>query len=336
MEMKDGYPSRILITGGHEIGGIGSFAEGLRAGFAEFGIPVEVAPPGQVLRRWRDLRNPRVLKILSTTAVFAAPLARRAICMAHGVPRAGEQGWVRLLLIVASFKLANRCSGVQLVSVSHYTAATLRAIFNVKTDCVVHNPAKPIYLEPFTAPARERSYVTYVGRLIAAKNLHRILPAVRDLLNETPGLRMCIVGEGEMRGDLESIVAGDPRFEFKGAPDDKTVRDCLRRTRVFVSGNEVEGFGIAFLEAMTQGCNVVMPASGGGLEIAPELIGCRIFPFSVSFAREAVGAALRQALTAPPVGVSLSAFSVGQTAAAYLSTDARFSARGIFQTEVGR
>jgi glycosyltransferase involved in cell wall biosynthesis len=334
--MKDGYPSRILITGGHEIGGIGSFAEGLRAGFAEYGIPVEIEPPARVFRRWRDLSNPRVLKILSTTAVFAAPLARRAVCMAHGVPRADVQGWARLLSIIASYKLANRCSGAQLVSVSHYTAATLRAIFNVRTDAVVHNPAKPIYLEDPGEGAAERSLVTYVGRLCAAKNLHRILPAIRDLLDETPGLRMCIVGEGEQREELESIVSGDARFEFKGAPDDNAVRDCLRRTRIFVSGNEVEGFGIAYLEAMTQGCNVVMPASGGGLEIAPELIGCRIFLFSVSFAREAVGAALRQALVASSPPASLAAYSARKTAAAYLAADARFNAQGIFQPQASQ
>src|SRR5208282_446138 len=107
----------------------------------------------------------------------------------------------------------------------------------------------------------------------AAKNLHRILPAVRDLLDETPGLLMCIIGQGEQRADLEAMTGGDPRFQFIGSPDDGTVREWLRRTRVFVSGNEMEGFGIAYLEAMTQGCNVVMPASGGGLEIAPEAIG---------------------------------------------------------------
>lgn len=327
-KLKHENPSRILITGGREIGGIDSFAEGLRAGFAEFGIPVEIVSPARVFRRWRDLRNPRVLKILSTMAVFAAPMARRAICVAHGVPRADAQGWARLLSIIASFKLANLCRGAQLVSVSHYTAATLQAIFNVRSDAVVHNPAKPIYLEGDTGPPRERCYVTYVGRLKAAKNLHRVLPAIRDVLDETPGLRMCIVGEGEQRAELEAMTGGDPRFEFKGTPDDNAVRAWLRRSKVFVSGNQVEGFGIAYLEAMTQGCNVVMPACGGGLEIAPELIGRNIFLFSASFAREAVAAALRQALLAEPACAPLNAYRARKTAVGYLAADACFGNRG--------
>ena len=192
--MKYEYPSRILITGGREIGGVSSFAEGLKAGFEELGIAVEVVAPSSMLARWRELRDPRILKILSTSALFAAPIARRAICMAHGVPQASSQGWLRLAAIIGSYKLANLCSGAQTISVSHYTAASLQAIFNVRSDAVVHNPVKPIYLEQNCDAPHERCYVTYVGRLTAAKNLHRILPAVGDLLDETPGLRMCIIG----------------------------------------------------------------------------------------------------------------------------------------------
>jgi len=323
-KMNSAYPSKVLITGGREIGGIGSFAEGLRSGFSSLGIPAEIVPPSGILTRSRQLRDPAILKILSTTAVFAAPFARRVICMAHGVPRADYQGWARMISIIGSYKLTNLCRGAHLVSVSHYTKATLQAIFNVRTDAVVHNPVKPLYLESASSPPSDRRYLTYVGRLIRAKNLHRILPAVREVLDENPGLRMCIVGEGEQRSELEAIVEGDVRFEFKGAPDDLHVRAWLRRSKVFVSGNEVEGFGIVFLEAMTQGCNVVMPASGGGLEIAPELIGRNIFPFSASFAREDVARALRAALRAEPVSAPFACSSVRETALAFLAADARF------------
>ena len=95
--MKPEFPSKVLITGGHEIGGVRSFAEGLRAGFTELGIPVEIVSPSRILLLWRELRDPRILKILSTSAVFAAPFARRAICMAHGVPQAISQGLLRML-----------------------------------------------------------------------------------------------------------------------------------------------------------------------------------------------------------------------------------------------
>ena len=264
--MKYEVPTRVLITGGHEIGGVASFAEGLRSGFTELGIPVSVISPAQAFLRCRDLSDPRILKILSTTAIFAAPIGRRAICMAHGVPLASAQGWGRMAAIVASHKLANLFTGVQVVAVSHYTAAVLRSVFATRCDAVIHNPLKPLYLESGIPWPEGRCYVTYVGRLIAAKNLHRMIPAIRDLLDEAPQLRACIVGEGTMRAELQALVNGDPRFEFKGTPDDAAVRAILRRTRIFVSGHELEGFGITYLEAISQGCVVAMPA-GGGLKL---------------------------------------------------------------------
>ena len=322
--MNSSHPSSVLITGGREIGGIRSFAEGLRAGFNELGIPVEIVSPERILRDWRRLRDTRILKILSTSAVFAAPFARRAICMAHGVPQAGAKGWPRMLEIVASYKLANICSGTQLVSVSHYTAATLRAVFDVTSNAVIHNPAKDIYLEPYDGPQRERCYLTYVGRLTAAKNLDRILPAMRDLADETPGLKICIIGEGEQRARLEAIAAGDARVEFKGAPGDLSVREWLRRTRVFVSGNVAEGFGITYLEALTQGCIVAMPASGGGLEISPENVGFSVQVLPLSLGRSEVLAALRRALKETARSVQTASFAAKAVAERYLQVDSGF------------
>jgi hypothetical protein len=76
--MKRAYPSRILITGGHEVGGVSTFAEALGEGFNALGISAEIVSPSLIFARWRDLRDPRVLKILSTAAVFAPPSAGRA------------------------------------------------------------------------------------------------------------------------------------------------------------------------------------------------------------------------------------------------------------------
>lgn len=322
--MSGAYPQKVLISGGREVGGVSSFAESLRAGFVKRNIEVEVVSPAQIFRRQRELRDPAILKILSTTAVFAAPLARRAICMAHGVPRADYQGYRKLAAIIASFRLANRCSGVQLVSVSHFTAATLRAVFGVRTDAVIHNPVKSLFLERFE-PSNGRFYITYAGRLIAAKNPHRILPAVRELLDENPGLRACIIGEGELRIDLEKIAAGDPRFEFKGAPDDYSLRESLRRTKVFVSGNEVEGFGITYLEALTQGCVVAMPACGGGLEIAPDDIGGTVQLFPLSWNQAEVLNTLRRALRQSPKSLCARHFTIEAATEKYLKLDSEMA-----------
>ncbi|SRR6266851_883254 len=322
--MTLGVPSRVLITGGREVGGLTAFAEGLSEGFTALGIPSEVISPNEIFKRWRDLRDPNILKILSTTAVFAAPVARRAICVAHGVPRADAQGWVRMVAILGSFRLANFCSEARLVAVSDYNAIHLRSIFNLTVNATIHNSLKPLFLETFDRAAQHRNYITYVGRLHPVKNLPRVLPAIRDLLRETPGLRACFIGDGEQRAELENVVKGDSNFEFKGSLESAGVRDWLRRTRVFISACETEAFGISYLEALSQGCSVVMPACGGGLEIAPELIGTRVHLLPLSFDRNETLAALRRALGPKCEPMTFAAYEAKVIAQAYLSLDMHF------------
>jgi glycosyltransferase involved in cell wall biosynthesis len=238
-------PSKILISGGMPAGGIASFAEGLHCGFAALGIPSEVIQPTRILARQRDLRNPDVLKILSTTAVFVTPFSRRTICVAHGFPRADVQGWIKLLGIITTYKLANRSA--LLVAVSHYTALHLRTIFGLRVDAVIHNPLGAPFMEDLCGEEPQREYITYVGRLHPSKRLDIIFPAIRSLVEEVPDLRACIIGDGELRGALEEAAQGNSRIEFKGPLPPIEVRGWLRRTKVFVSGCETEAFGLTYL-----------------------------------------------------------------------------------------
>jgi glycosyltransferase involved in cell wall biosynthesis len=333
-------PERVLISGGREAGGVRSYAEALHTGFLSLGIPAEIVAPSQLALRWRDLWDCRALKILSTKAVLLAPISRRAVCMAHGIPCVAHSGWLKTLGVLASLELANSSPGTQLVAVSDYSALHLHVIFNLRLDGVIRNPMQSVFLDPIaSSPASleadwaSRNAITYAGRLHPAKNVDRLLPAMRDLLDEYPRLRAWIIGSGSARASLERMAAGDSRVEFLGALPPLELRARLRRTKVFISGTPTEALGIAYLEALSQGCAVAMPASGGGLEIAPELIGSRIQLFSSSMARAAIIGALRKALAASHGEDTLPAYSPRAVAEAYLATDVRFSAKGKFRAE---
>jgi glycosyltransferase involved in cell wall biosynthesis len=122
---------------------------------------------------------------------------------------------------------------------------------------------------------------------------------------------------------MDSEVNGDPRFALTGPLTSSEVRAWLRRTRVFVSGCETEALGIGYLEALSQGCNVVMPACGGGIEIAPSAIGTAIHLYAGSKSRD-VADALRRGLPTQPADVPLDGYSPSKVAEAYLKEDARF------------
>lgn len=327
------HPSKVLICGGKPAGGVASYAQALGQGFAERGIAVEVISSASILRRPAELRDPAILKILSLAAVFAAPFARRAICIAHGFPCAAYQGWIRTLAILGSFRLANVGRGAQLVAVSDYSAIHLRSIFNLRVDAVIRNPVLPIFLEDTSASNKKREAITYVGRLHPSKNVHRLLPALQDVLDENDGLHAWIIGDGHMRADLQTMAAGDKRIEFLGVLSPAEVRDRLSRSRVFVSANPTEPFGIVYLEALSQGCSVAMPASGGGLEIATELLGDQIQLFSSSLDRASIATALQRALRTSSSIPALNSHSASEVARAYLAVDARFTSAGVFPRE---
>jgi glycosyltransferase involved in cell wall biosynthesis len=312
---------KALLTGGREVGGISTFALALADGFKALGYGAEVISPRSVLGRRRELGDPAVLKILSTEAVFAAPFARRAICVAHGFPRPHSCGWRRTLAILASLKLANYSPGCRLAAVSDYVAAHLRGVYGLRVDAVIRNPLQLMFFEPWEQPAdrtTERRYLTYAGRLVPDKNLHRLLPTMRRLLEEDPALRICVIGDGPQRRELVALAEGDARVEFTGSLSSREVRARLRQTRVFVSGNELEPLAIVYMEALSQGCALAMPACGGGIEIAPELIGSRIFLLPLSFAPPQVLETLRRAAAAPVAEPCLSAYRPADVARAYL------------------
>jgi len=329
-------PDKVLLTGGHEVGGLQVFAEAMREGFADLGILGQIVRPHALAGRWSELRSRRVLKILSTEAILLAPLARRSICVAHSTLSARDRGWANSLAKLLSYRLANWRSSAQLIAVSDYVAQHLNDVFDVRVDGVIRDPIDNFFLESCSDNPEQRSYITFIGRLVRCKNVHKLLPAICSLLDEYPNLRCCIVGDGPERSVLEKTFLDYSRIEFTGTRERDFVRKQLRRSRIFVSGAANEGFGITYLEALSQGCSVVMPASGGGLEIALKHIGSGIYLMPISLERGAVLSALRTALHSNPVPFPLQEHTPTAVASAYLQLDRSFSAGTILSAEAAK
>ena len=97
-------------------------------------------------------------------------------------------------------------------------------------------------------------------------------------------------------GEYISLNASWYHEQREGGYMQLKVRDVLAKTKVFFSGCETEALGIGYIEALTQGSNVVMPNAGGGLEIAHELLGKRVFTYRLDMGFKTVYEALDIAL----------------------------------------
>lgn len=113
--------------------------------------------------------------------------------------------------------------------------------------------------------------VMSVGRLQRRKGHDLMIEALASLRDLTPRLRYVIVGDGDERGRLESLVRAhrlDDRVRFEGEVAPRDLSSYFAACDVFampnrVDGVDVEGFGIVFLEAAACGRPVIGGNSGG-------------------------------------------------------------------------
>lgn len=116
--------------------------------------------------------------------------------------------------------------------------------------------------------AGDAPLVVTVGRLVHDKGHAVLLRAFRQLLSHQADARLCIVGDGPVRDELETL-AGQlgiaERVELRGTVFPTT--DVLSRADLFVFPSLEEPQGLAVLEAFAAGVPVVASRTGGIVEM---------------------------------------------------------------------
>ncbi len=168
---------------------------------------------------------------------------------------------------------------------------------------VVPVPVEPSGpLVPFDQ--RDVAAITYAANP-TKKGLDRVLAAWRRVRDErerdgAPGSYGELVIAGTSAAQLELaglIAAGEPGVRVVGVLPEHEFRALLRRARVFVCAPRREDYGIAQLEALADGCQLVTTAAPGpyvALPIAREL--------DARLVGDDLAAALRAALDDPLPG----------------------------------
>lgn len=124
----------------------------------------------------------------------------------------------------------------------------------------------------------DRSVVLTVGRLQARKGHARLIAALPGIIERVPNALYAIVGEGEMRSELEAMVASRglaQHVQFLGELRDDELRSCFQQCDLFALPNvqiqgDFEGFGMVLVEAQACGKPVVAGRSGGTSETMRE------------------------------------------------------------------
>jgi glycosyltransferase involved in cell wall biosynthesis len=115
--------------------------------------------------------------------------------------------------------------------------------------------AVPNGVEEYFTPGGERSsspLVLAVGRFAPVKRVHLVLEAAAEARRTVPELRLRLVGDGPLAGELRSWVAANNAaewIEFAGYVDRRDLPDEYRRAWVVLSASLAEGWGLSLTEA---------------------------------------------------------------------------------------
>ena len=119
--------------------------------------------------------------------------------------------------------------------------------------------------------------VGYIGQLIPRKGLDTLLHAFRSL--DIPGKRLCIVGEGPQRLELERLadrIGEKERVHFFGFRDDRIA--LMKCFDVFVLPSRLEGIPRCVLEAMAARVPVVATDIPGCRALVEDRVTGMLFP----------------------------------------------------------
>ena len=119
--------------------------------------------------------------------------------------------------------------------------------------------------------ARDELLLVTVGRLQRRKGHDLVIEALASMASESPPFRYVVVGDGTERARLEQLAVDrgvHQKVTFVGEVSGNDLPDYYAAADIFVhpnriDGDDVEGFGIVFLEAAAAGVPVVGGATGG-------------------------------------------------------------------------
>lgn len=134
--------------------------------------------------------------------------------------------------------------------------AALRALMTVMPNPVSVHSSEPADVE---GAARSRKTLLAVGRLASQKDHATLISAFARIAERLPDWDLRIVGEGEMRGELEAMVAAlglDKRVQMPGAIRD--ISSEYASAQLYVISSLYESQGLATAEALAHG----LPAVG--------------------------------------------------------------------------
>jgi phosphatidylinositol alpha-1,6-mannosyltransferase len=177
----------------------------------------------------------------------------------------------------------------KIVAVSSFTCDALTSMMAVKPESIVliqngvdtarftPGPRDPDLLAKHGLAGKK--IIVTVGRMVARKGVDKAVLAMAEVLRERQDVHYLIVGDGELRPEVERLIAGldlSAHVTLVGKVSDSELVNYLRLCDLFLMPNrtmpdgDTEGFGLVFREANACGKPVIGGRAGGVVEAVVE------------------------------------------------------------------
>jgi glycosyltransferase involved in cell wall biosynthesis len=119
----------------------------------------------------------------------------------------------------------------------------------------------------------KENIVLSVGRIHEGKGFQYLIEAFKNINKE--GWKLCVVGDGPYRSELEKIANSDNSIIFIGWLDNNKDEfiNLINKTKIFVLLSKFESQGIVFVEAMSAGCAILSSNISACAETVSEDVG---------------------------------------------------------------
>lgn len=238
-------------------------------------FPLTLQTPGQL----RALLAREACDVLHVTAPYSPTLSGRLLAQSRAANVMNfhvtiEPAWfLRSLGVLARAQRRSLGRFHARLAVSHVAARAGRTLYGGAYTVVPDGVDVERFRPPRDQAGRDNAdgvTILYVGRLEERKGVAHLLRAVARLQAQTPGVRLCIGGNGPEREALERL-AGELALtdvQFLGYVPGDDLPGLLHSADIFCApATHAECFGRVLIEAMAAGLPVVAAANAGYAEV---------------------------------------------------------------------
>lgn len=189
----------------------------------------------------------------------------------HNLADKDAKGIDRMILNIAS-----RFFRLKFIAISDLCQRSLEEVYRVKAEhvpCIYNGIDLHKFRRSVSYKDLNDDTIVFLstGSFLPSKNKPLLISAFAKVHEEIPNTKLVLLGDGELRPEIERMVAEKNLREaviFKGNVSD--VERELRKAHVYVMSSDYEGLPVTILEAMAAGLPIISTKAGGVVDVVEE------------------------------------------------------------------